>query len=81
MHPYAKPELPLLRNSLVLFPKPLLHLHSAPHRIDHTREFGKHAVASCVGYPTPVLSDEPVHDLTMSREGSHCARLVLTHEA
>src|SRR5829696_1881123 len=77
----AKPELPVLRNPLVLLPQPLLYLHRTLNRVHHARELGEHAVPGRVGYPSPVLSDQPVHDLTMIGECSHRPHFVLTHEA
>jgi len=80
MHCYAKPQLPVLRNPLVLLSKSLLDLYRALDRIDHTWKLGQHTIARCVGYASPVLSDELVHNLTMSRKGPHGPHFVLPHK-
>src|SRR5829696_1404087 len=76
----AKPELPVLRNPLVLLPQPLLYLHRTLDRIDHTRELREHTVARRVRYAAPVLGYEPVHDLPVSRERPQRPYLVPAHE-
>src|SRR5215208_5167081 len=76
----AKPELPVLRNPLVLLPQPLLYLHRTLNRVDHTRELREHTVSRRVRYAAPVLRYEPVHDLPVSREGPKRSDFVLTHE-
>src|SRR5215204_6501573 len=76
----AKPELPVLRNPLVLLPQPLLYLHRTLNRVDHTRELREHTVARRVRYAAPVLAYEPVHDLPVSRERPQRSHLVLAHK-
>ena len=42
-----------------------LHLHCAMSRIEHTREFGKHAIPGRIRDPAAILSDEVVHNGAM----------------
>src|SRR5215203_7419081 len=76
----AKPELPVLRNPLVLLPQPLLYLHRTLNRLDHTRELREHTVSRRVGYAAPVLAYEAVHDFSVSRERPQRRHFVLTHK-
>ena len=59
----------------------LLHGHGTLNGINHAREFGQDAVARCIRDPAPVLGDEVIHDLAMSRQGAQGPDLVLAHEA
>jgi len=67
VHADAELQTPVLLNALIRGAKLLLNRDGALKRIDGTGELGEHAVASGVGDPAPVLGDEPIHDLTVSR--------------
>ena len=68
MQPDAEADLTALRERLIGGCECLLDLHGALNRVYDTREFRQDAVSSRVGNPAPVLADEPVHDLPMSRQ-------------
>jgi hypothetical protein len=58
----------------------LLDLDGTLDGIDGGGKFGQYAVACGVGDPAPMLRNEPVHDLTVSRESTEGPHLVLAHQ-
>ena len=48
-------------------------------RVHCARELGQDTIPCRVGDPTSMLTDEPVHDLPMGREGLQRANFVRPH--
>src|SRR5215211_6370065 len=69
MHANAKENLTILRHCLVNRPERALDRNSRLDRIHDARELRQNTVPRRVGNPAPMLADEPVHDLPVSREG------------
>ena len=82
-HVNADPELkpPLLGLSGARLCELLLNRNGALDRIDRARKLGQHAIASGVGDPAPMLSNQPVHDLASGSEGAQSPGLVLAYQA
>ena len=80
MHPDAEADLTALGERLIGGCECLLDLHGALNGLYDARELCQDAVSSRVGDPAPVLADEPVHDLPMSRQRPQRPDLVHPHE-
>jgi len=59
----------------------MLDLSGAPDRLDRTREFGNHAVASRGEYPAIVLADEPIDQRAAVLKDTIGPFFVSTHHA
>jgi len=58
-----------------------LDLDCTANRIEHTHEFGEHAVASGVRNPPSMPGDQLVDDATTGRQCRHCRFFVAVHQA
>jgi hypothetical protein len=81
MHPNPKPKTIVLWSALNRLSNGFLYGNGTLDRIHSARELGQDTVASGVGDPTAMLSNEAVHDLAVGRQGTEGSDLVLLHQA
>nr|WP_247654407.1 hypothetical protein [Microvirga sp. HBU67558] len=78
----ADPELEavLVGRALTGLRESLLDSDGALDGIDNAGELGQDAIPSRIGDPPAVLGDQPVHRLTVSRQGPQGSDLILLHK-
>jgi hypothetical protein len=77
----AEPHPAIIREFLIRQGEVSLDFDRALDGSEDAAEFGQHAIAGCVAYPSAVLGNERIGDGAMSREGGKRRHLVDTHQA